>query len=207
MSPDDEAARHPERPRFAPPMEPPHVIPGPPPGPMRPAPPPAEQRGSVLGVMAAVASIVLVLSPFLPWMTVRATAGLFGESLVRETSFSGFRADGTGTVLAISGLAALALAGSGVVLGRPKLQAGTAIAGAVALICALVFLIRLQELGNGFQTDGSGLLGDVGISPSYGWYVALAAALVVLGASLADLSRKTPADAAAWDPAASPWRP
>jgi len=207
MSADDEAARRPERPRFAPPMEPPQPVQGPPPVPMPDPAPPSEQRSGVFGLIAAAAGVILILSPFLPWMTVRATAGLFGESVVRESTFSGFRADGTGTVLAISGLAALVLAGGAVALGRARFQAGTAVAGAIALICALVFLIRLQDLGGSFETDGSGLLGGVGVSPAYGWYLALAAALVVLGASLADLSRKIPDDAVASGPAASPWRP
>ncbi len=182
------------RPRFAPPIPAEMAVPPP-----TPAAPRGTPGSGPFGVLAALAAVPLVCAPFLPWLTLRLSDDLFGGGAVREATLSGFRADGTGTVLAICGLLALALGGLALVLDRPAVQAGTAAAGAVALVCSLVFLLRVQEI--------SGYFGNGTAYPSYGWYLGLASSLVVLGGGLAELSRKSPADAAASGPAASPWRP
>src|SRR5437763_11604305 len=120
MSPDD------RRPRFAPPMEAPVPVPAVPDA----VPEPPRGTGP-FGVLASVAALPLVGGPFLPWLTLRVSDDLFGAAVVRQASLSGFRADGTGTVVAICGLMALTLGGAALLLNRPGLQAGTAAAGGV----------------------------------------------------------------------------
>jgi len=166
-----------------------------------PAPPTApETPGSgPFGMLATVAAIPLTCSAFLPWLRLQISDDLFGATVVRQVTLTGFRADGTGTVVAICGLMALGLGGAALALNRPGLHAGTAVAGAGGLVCSLVFLLRTQEIEGFF---GSGMA-----APSYGWHLALAASLLVLGAGLAELSRRSPGGAAASDPAASPWPP
>ncbi|TDD89801.1 hypothetical protein [Actinomadura rubrisoli] len=176
------------RPSFLPPDDgypaPAQDVGDPVPGP-RKAPP---RRGIAWNLAMIAAASALLVAAFLPWARVQVVVDLFGRPLTRDLgSVAGIDADDL--VLAVPVLAVVAI---GMALwdlaGRDaRIGVLTAVPGVLALLTCGIFVLRLGRVrddlpGGALPEDGL----DVGyqVSVRYGWYLAVAAALLLTGFSL-----------------------
>ncbi len=157
-----------------------------------PADPPATRPEGIgpLGLAATGSALLLLISVFLPWVTVRVSTGLFGEAVAHGSQdASGFKADGTGMLTALMAVTVLGLVAAALSTGGPRYAAAAAVPGAVAVLCCVVFLVRLQAMKD--QLTGGPITGlDVSVSPGVGWFIALLASLAVCGFAVAELMRE-----------------
>lgn len=140
---------------------------------------PAVASASVVG-----AGLLLLAAGFLPWLRVGWVAGLMG-GVIRgvPSDFSGVRADGTGSVVALCGCAAVALVPVGYVVRRAATAiALSALPGGTSLLACLIFALRQRQFGEG---PGSQIV-HVTFDLRYGWYVALIASLILLVTGLTE---------------------
>src|SRR5258708_31194649 len=92
-----------------------------------PAAPPAARPEGIgpLGLAASGSALLLLISVFLPWVTVRVSTGLFGEAVAHGSQdASGFKADGTGMLTALMAGTVLGLVAAARATGAPPLRAG-----------------------------------------------------------------------------------
>jgi len=143
---------------------------------------PRTRRGYALAV--SVAGALLVCCTVLPWAGIDAKIDLIGSGLT--TDVRGVD-DAFGMYTLVAGLVAVACGLAGL-LGHPRLAALAAVPGAVAVPAVVMF-----------ATQGSGLQGrisiDVGVvsvaqAIRFGWFAALACALVVAVLGILALFRR-----------------
>jgi hypothetical protein len=155
-----------------------------------------------LGIFIVAASVLLIITTFLPWAT--ATLNLPDIGLLPGTdlgnepkAYAGVRGlPGLATLLAA--LAAALLGGGGAVLGR-RLAAWAAIPALTVLAALGLFLANANaEVEETLFGDtlrrlpgplGQLMRSTLEISLDFGWWLSLALALVVLGAAIVGLTR------------------
>ena len=87
---------------------------------------------------------------------------------------------------ALMAVTVLGLVAAALSTGTPRYAASAAVPGAVAVLCCVVFLVRLQAMKD--QLTGGPVTGfDVSVSPGVGWFIALLASLAVCGFAVAEL--------------------
>ncbi|OLT33550.1 hypothetical protein BJF79_34445 [Actinomadura sp. CNU-125] len=172
------------RPQFLPPDDglPPPVDAAPPP----PVPePPEPRRGGIgwsLGLIASAAA--LLVSAFLPWARASVVVDLFGSAITREVATAaGIDADDVILAVPVFAVVAIVMASWDLLARDSRITALAAVPGVLSLLACLLFLLRLGDARDDLPTGGL----DVGyeISVQYGWFVAVAASLLVTGFSLA----------------------
>ncbi|MEV5825358.1 hypothetical protein AB0L25_07275 [Spirillospora sp. NPDC052242] len=175
------------RPQFLPPDD------GlPPPGPEdavpepQPEPAPDEPRRGGLGWSIALitAAAALLVSAFLPWARASVVVDLFGSAISREVATAaGIDADDVVLSVPVFAVVAIVMACWDLLARDTRITGLAAVPGVLSLLACLLFLLRLDDARDDLPTGGL----DVGyeISVLYGWYVAVAAALLVTGFSLA----------------------
>ncbi|WP_026405578.1 hypothetical protein [Actinomadura rifamycini] len=175
------------RPQFLPPDD------GlPPPGPgdavpePQPGPPPAEPRRGGLGWSIALiaAAATLLVSAFLPWARASVVVDLFGSAISRDVATAaGIDADDVVLSVPVFAVVAIVMACWDLLARDTRITGLAAVPGVLSLLACLLFLLRLDDAREDLPTGGL----DVGyeISVLYGWYVAVAAGLLVTGFSLA----------------------
>ncbi|WP_067479783.1 hypothetical protein [Actinomadura hibisca] len=239
----DGRARREGRPDFLPPEEgglPPEPIAGQPPEPAPAEPPagppdepparhePSEPRsfGAFWNALTLAAAAALLVSAFLPWVRAEIVFDAFGEPLSHDAgSAAGIDADGTILVVPVLALVAAAMTFWGMAARDRRIAVLTAVPGTLALLVCGLFVLRLDSARD--ELTGGGRMLGYEITFAYGWYLAVAAALLVVGFALARpvaarLTRRggpggagrngpsrnsvnqNPGDAAAWGRAASP---
>jgi hypothetical protein len=155
--------------------------------------PAPEERGPVLPLaLGAIGSaVILLVSAFLPWVSARLLVSTLGQTLDRDLGdASGVSVDGTGQLIPVLALIAIAVATWGILARNARISMLTAVPGALALVCCGTFLLRLGHAKDALGPD-SGLA--YRITLSYGWFVTLATSLLVIGLSLATpLTRHRP---------------
>ncbi|WP_242901671.1 hypothetical protein [Actinomadura terrae] len=153
-----------------------------------PDPVPSRRYGALWDLAMIAAAATLLVAAFLPWARAEVVVDLFGRSLSRDVgSVAGIDADDL--VVAVPALAVVAIVlACWDLLGRdPRIGGLAAVPAVLALLTCGVFVLRLggvrDDLPGG--VPGGGL--DVGyqISVRYGWYLAVAASLLLIGCSLA----------------------
>ncbi|GAA1543584.1 hypothetical protein GCM10009678_27850 [Actinomadura kijaniata] len=215
--PDAERRRRPEflPPEGAPPPPPPapdtQDIPGTSPSPPGSAEEPRRRAGlpdAAWNVLNLVAAAALLVAAFLPWVHARMVLGAFGDPVTHDAgSAAGIDVDGTVLVVPVLALTAAAMTFWSIAVRDPRIAALTAVPGGLALLACGLFVLRLDSARAELGADGP-LIG-YRITVGYGWYLAVAAALLVVGFALARplaarLSRRSRDGAAAWGRAASP---
>ncbi|MBE1534991.1 hypothetical protein [Actinomadura algeriensis] len=174
------------RPQFLPPDDGP---PPPAPGDAAPPPsvpePPAPPRGGVGWSLSLIASAAaLLVSAFLPWARASVVVDLFGSAITREVATAaGIDADDVILSVPVFAVVAIVMASWDLLARDSRITALAAVPGVLSLLACLLFLLRLGDARDDLPTGGL----DVGyeISVQYGWYVAVAASLLVTGFSLA----------------------
>lgn len=174
------------RPQFLPPDD---GLPPPGPGDAVPEPPPeppAEPRRGGLGWSIALiaAAGALLVSAFLPWARASVVVDLFGSAISREVATAaGIDADDVVLSVPVFAVVAIVMACWDLLARDTRITGLAAVPGVLSLLACLLFLLRLDDARDDLPTGGL----DVGyeISVLYGWYVAVAAALLVTGFSLA----------------------
>ncbi|MEV3920370.1 hypothetical protein [Actinomadura coerulea] len=180
-----DAGRARSRPSFLPPVD------GYPPqhdGPAEavPSPPAAAPRPGGAGwVLALIASAsVLLVSAFLPWARAEVVVDLFGRSLSRDLgSVAGIDADDIVLAVPVLAVVAIALAAWDLIGRDARIGALAAVPGVLALLVCGIFVLRLGHVRDDLPRTGL----DLGyqITVRFGWYLAVVAALLVVGFSLA----------------------
>lgn len=195
--PEPDPDHHPIRPRpgFLPPLartpaEPPDGAAHEPPA--LPSHPTGAVKSARLGVMTIVATVVMMLSAFLPWAHAETNLTFLGRSLGRDLgSIAGVDADGSARLIPALALVALGVVVWGMIAENPRIGTYAAAPGGLALLCCGIFLIRLNDAQDGIDFGPAGL--DYALTLGYGWFVAAAAALILTGLSLAALFAAPPA--------------
>ncbi|MGK5555519.1 hypothetical protein ACSNOI_28265 [Actinomadura kijaniata] len=211
-------AEHRPRPEFLPPEDaPPPSAPGTQdvPGVSPSEPEPAgEPRGgagvpdAVWNVLNLAAAAALLVAAFLPWVHARMVLDAFGGQVTHDAgSAAGIDVDGAVLVVPVLALTAAAMTFWSIAVRDPRIAALTAVPGGLALLACGLFVLRLDSARAELGADGP-LIGYQ-VTVGYGWYLAVAAALLVVGFALARpvaarLSRRSRDGAAAWGRAASP---
>lgn len=143
---------------------------------------------SPLGFAAMGAAVLLLISTFLPWASVKAS--VFGRSF--SQSASGFD-DWTGKMTALLALVVVGMVVAGIVTKNAKLATIAAAPGGLALLLVLVFLLRLSNAKKDLGVIANSA--NVDVSLGFGWFLALLLSLAVVGLSVAGLltAKKAPA--------------
>ncbi|GLW62835.1 hypothetical protein Arub01_10790 [Actinomadura rubrobrunea] len=150
-----------------------------------------------------VAAAVLLVSAFLPWVRARVLLSAFGQTLTRDLgTATGLDADGMAAAIPVLALAAFGMAFWGLIVDDPRVSSLTAVPGGMALVTSGVFLLRLDQTRD--RLVGPDTTYGYEITPAYGWYMAVASSLLVLGFGLA---RPVVARASASEPAPQPAPP
>jgi hypothetical protein len=174
------------------------------PGPAREPEPRSQRSGAWCNIAVIISAAGLLVSAFLPWVRAQVTVDAFDQTVVQDLGdAAGIEVDTMVVVVPVLALAAVAMAFWGLVTRDARVSSLTAIPGALAVLTCGVFLVRLGDARD--ELSGRQLM-PFDISPAYGWYVAVATALLVFGFGLLRplVSRKSPGGAAASDRAASP---
>ncbi|MBW8483536.1 hypothetical protein [Actinomadura parmotrematis] len=147
-------------------------------------PPPGGASAWALATVAAAAA--LLVSAFLPWAHATFGVSIFGQVLPERTvTAAGIEADGTVLVVPVLAVTAIVLAVWGL-LGRDRwIALLTAVPGALALVACLVFLVRLERGAEEMAGRDEVFGAQTEVALDYGWYLAVAASLLVLGLGLA----------------------
>lgn len=176
------------RPQFLPPEEqPPEAAAEPP----EPAPAPAAaavrpRAGTVWSVLTVLAAGTLLVSAFLPWARLEMITELLGASVRDDLgSVAGIEADSTVVVVPVLALSASVVALWGAVGRDARIASLAALPGSLALVACALFALRLRRMGDRFGGDGALIASRTHASLAYGWYLCVAAALLVVGFSLA----------------------
>ncbi|MFD0686621.1 hypothetical protein [Actinomadura fibrosa] len=176
------------RPSFLPPDDGPAPRDAPEPVPAAPGRPP--RRGAGWNAAMIVAAALLLVAAFLPWARVQVVVDLFGRPLSRDLgSVAGIDADDLVVAVPVLAVVAIVLAVWDLLGGDARIGGLAAVPGVLALLACGLFVLRLgdvrDDLPAGRDLPGDGL--DVGyqISVRYGWYLGVAAALLLVGFSLA----------------------
>ncbi|MFV2171866.1 hypothetical protein ACFHW2_05480 [Actinomadura sp. LOL_016] len=173
------------RPQFLPPDD---GLPPPVPGdaaPPPPAPEPPEPRRGGIGwsIALIVSAATLLVSAFLPWARASVVVDLFGSAITREVATAaGIDADDVVLAVPVFAVVAIVMASWDLLARDTRITALAAVPGVLSLLACLLFLLRLDDAADDLPTGGL----DVGyeISVQYGWYLAVAASLLVTGFSL-----------------------
>ncbi|WP_155884760.1 hypothetical protein [Actinomadura flavalba] len=174
--------------------------------------PPGSRARTVWSVLTMLAAGTLLVSAFLPWAEMRYVLSLFGSELRQEGGdVAGIEADGAVVVVPVLALCALLLTAWGLVARDPRIALLSAVPGALAALGCGLFVLRLGHAREQIMRENE-LFGRFDLTLTYGWYLALASALLVTGLALlqpltARLNRRSRAGADASDRAASPSGP
>ncbi|MFI0444707.1 hypothetical protein [Actinomadura sp. 6N118] len=188
QGPDAHASR--PRPEFLPPADeyPPPVhpaadeAPGGPPAPATP-PPGSGSAGTWWNILVICAASALLVAAFLPWIRARVVVNAFGQTLTHDLGErAGIDADSMVLALPVLALTAVGMALWGIAARDTRISTLTVVPGALALLVCMLFLLRLDDARQDLGSESTLLPYDV--TPAYGWYVSVAAALFVLGSSL-----------------------
>ncbi|MBX6769001.1 MAG: hypothetical protein IRY90_17940, partial [Actinomadura rubrobrunea] len=156
--------------------------------------------GSLWNAGVLVAAAALLVSAFLPWVRARVLLTAFGQTLTRDLgTATGLDADAMAAAIPVLALAAFGMAFWGLIVDDPRVSSLTAVPGGMALVTSGVFLLRLDQTRD--RLVGPEALYGYEITPAYGWYLAVASSLLVLGFGLA---RPVVARASASEPAPRP---
>ncbi|REE99306.1 hypothetical protein [Thermomonospora umbrina] len=181
MSGDPEVAggRPPDpRPAFLPPVPPAETG-------AVPRPPSAAggRTASAWGLAGLLTASVLLVSAFLPWAVagVRVRGLDPAQDLVAE---AGVNVDGTGQVVPVFALVAIVMIVWGLLAADPRIFALASVPALLALLSSGIFLLRLDRFR---QVIGVGRAAPavLEVSAGYGWYLAVAASLLLIGLSVA----------------------
>jgi hypothetical protein len=179
------------RPGFLPPAQAsdPATTPGPEPvaGPERAAGPEPAFPGNRWALAALLPAAVLLVAPFLPWIQATLELEGLGHTLTQELGAkAGVNTDGTGQLIPVLAALALGMIGWGLLARNPRISALAAVPGLLAVLSCAIFILRLGR----FRTEMGEerlLFGAMQVSAAYGWYLALAAGLLLVGLSLVGL--------------------
>jgi hypothetical protein len=139
--------------------------------------------GGLWNVAVMIAAAFLLVAAFLPWVRAQIVIDAFGETLTRDLGVSaGIDADGVVAAIPVLALAALGMAFWGLVAGDQRFSSFTAIPGGLALLTCGIFLLRLGSAHD--ELVGDDVPFGYDITPAYGWYLAVASSLLVLGFAL-----------------------
>ncbi|GAA2155758.1 hypothetical protein [Actinomadura napierensis] len=178
-----DAGRARPRPSFLPPEgDPPEAVPaedGPPPVPPAPSGP---RRAGWDFAMIGVAA-VLVVSAFLPWAHAQIVLDLFGRSLVRDRgSVAGIDADNIVLAVPVLAVVAIVMAFWNLVARDQRIGALAAIPAVLSLLTCGIFVLRLGDVPDRMPDTGLDLTYQVSLR--YGWFLAVAASLLLTAFSL-----------------------
>ncbi|WP_067461798.1 hypothetical protein [Actinomadura macra] len=147
------------------------------------------RRGIVWDLAMIILASVLLVAAFLPWARAQMVVDLLGRPLSRDLgSVAGIDADDLVVAVPVLAVLAIVLAFWDLVARDPRIGGLATVPAVLALLTCGVFVLRLSDVrddlpGDGLPEDGL----DVGyeISVRYGWYLAVAACLLLIGVSLA----------------------
>ncbi|KAB2345590.1 hypothetical protein [Actinomadura rudentiformis] len=153
----------------------------------RPAPaaPPSgsDSAGTWWNILVVCAASALLVAAFLPWIRARVIVDAFGQTLTHDLGErAGIDADSMVLALPVLALTAVGMALWGIAARDTRISSLTAVPGALALLVCMLFLLRLDDASDDLGSRSTLLPYDV--TPAYGWYVSISAALLVLGFSL-----------------------
>lgn len=178
------------RPSFLPPIDgypPPEPAYGPSEPPEAAAPygdPPPARPGRAWGLASIAAAAVLLVSAFLPWAQAQMVVDLFDRPVSRDLgAVAGIEADDLVIAVPVLALIAIGLAFWDLAARDPRISALGAVPGLLSLLACGLFLFRLDGVRDDLPSNGLGVGYEIGVR--YGWYVAVATSLLVIGFSLA----------------------
>ncbi|MFC6881142.1 MULTISPECIES: hypothetical protein [Actinomadura] len=178
------------RPSFLPPIDgypPPEPAYEPSEPPEAPAPygePPPARPGRAWDLASIAAAAVLLVSAFLPWAQARMVVDLFDRPVGRDLgTVAGIEADDLVIAVPVLALIAIGLAFWDLAARDPRISALGAVPGLLSLLACGLFLFRLDGVRDDLPSTGLGVGYEIGVR--YGWYVAVATSLLVIGFSLA----------------------
>ncbi|WP_026411909.1 hypothetical protein [Actinomadura oligospora] len=177
------------RPQFLPPEEqPPEPVPDPGPEPAAEQPSPVAARSRAAAVWSALtvlSSLALLISAFLPWARLEMVTELLGASIRDDLGpVAGIEADGTVVVVPVLALSAAVVALWGAAGRDARIAALAALPGSLALVACVLFALRLHRTGDRYGEQGALIASHTHVSLAYGWYLAVGAALLVVGTGL-----------------------
>jgi hypothetical protein len=155
------------------------------PYPAYPPPPydPAAQ-GAVWNVAVILAGSLLLISAFLPWAEARIVVDIFGRTLTRELgSVVGIEADTVVVAVPVLATVAIAMAFWGLIGRDVRVSALGAVPGMLSLLACALFVLRLDDLKD--RLAATELSVGYEVAAVFGWYLAVAMSLLVIGFSLA----------------------
>ncbi|XVQ13426.1 hypothetical protein ACQP1W_13080 [Spirillospora sp. CA-255316] len=169
------------RPAFLPPVDghPPQPYPAYPPPPYDPA-----AQGAVWNIAVILAGSLLLISAFLPWAEARIVVDIFGRTLTRELgSVAGIEADTVVVAVPVLATVAIAMAFWGLIGRDVRVSALGAVPGMLSLLACALFVLRLDDLKD--RLAATELSVGYEVAAVFGWYLAVAMSLLVVGFSLA----------------------
>ncbi|WP_119729469.1 hypothetical protein [Thermomonospora amylolytica] len=187
------------RPDFLPPVPPPEPAapdePIEPVGPVEPVEPAAavgapapRARASAAPAWAAarlLTAVVLLVSPFLPWARMRIRLEGFGATLDDDlVSVAGVNLDGTAQVVPVLAVIAIVMLGWGLLAADHRIGALAAVPAGLSLLACLIFVLRMERIRTEYGPPRRWPVG-LELTADYGWYLSLAAALLLVGLALA----------------------
>ncbi|MBA9006896.1 hypothetical protein [Thermomonospora cellulosilytica] len=130
-------------------------------------------------------AVILLVSPFLPWARMRIRLEGFGAALDHDlVSVEGVNLDGTGQVVPVLAVVAIVMLGWGLWAADPRIGALAAVPAALSLLACLIFVLRLERIRTEYGLTRRWSAG-LELTADYGWYLSLAAALLLTGLALA----------------------
>ncbi|QXJ25079.1 hypothetical protein AGRA3207_006520 [Actinomadura graeca] len=150
---------------------------------------PAGRRGVLWDLIMIIIGGVLLVAAFLPWARAQVVVDLLGRPLSRDLgSVAGIDADDLVVAVPVLAVIAIVLAFWDLIARDSRIGGLAAVPAVLALLTCGVFVLRLSGVrddlpGDALPEDGL----DVGyeISVRYGWYLAVAACLLLIAVSLA----------------------
>ncbi|MDL4771383.1 hypothetical protein [Actinomadura xylanilytica] len=144
--------------------------------------PEPRRRGTGWSIALIAAAAVQLVSAFLPWAQALVVVDLFGRPLSRNLgTVAGIDADDL--VISVPVLALVTIAMTFWGFADPRITALGAITGTLTLLACGLFVLRLGDVRDHMPDEGLGVGYQIGLR--YGWYVAVATSLLVIGLSLA----------------------
>jgi hypothetical protein len=131
------------------------------------------------GLARLTTAAILLVSAFLPWAKVTVRMEGFGQGLDRELAVeAGVNADATGQVVPVLAVVAIIMIVWGLLARVPRIGTLAAVPGLLALLSCLIFLLRLDRVGEGTGLSRA-LPNGLDVTAEYGLYLSLASSLLL----------------------------
>lgn len=143
--------------------------------------------GSAWAVATTFAGALLLVAPFLEWVKASLVLTGLGQAIRQDIATeAGVNADGSAQLIPVLAALAIGMACWGLLAADARISGLAAVPGVLAALGCAVFMLRLGRFRA--EVNGRGAaFGSLEIQAGYGWYLALAASLLVTGLSVAGL--------------------